>query len=380
MSLAGDRRSTALRRWLFVAGLAATLAFAWVLRGVLVPLFFAFLVAYALDPIVERLARLGVPRGVGASLVMLVSVAGLVTVLFFAVPTVIDEFEAAARRLPDQLEALRALAKDYLWARYHYKLPATWTEIFTKYGAVLRDGAPSATSVASALFGTVNAILLALGTLIVPVLSLYLLVDFNGLVSGAEKLIPRRWAAPVTGVARDIHGTLGKYVRGQLLTNLLLSLLYSTALTLAGIRLAIPIGVFTGMFSFVPYVGLATGTLLAMLMSVLEWQGPTHVLVTFGVMMGVGLLDSMVITPRIVGGSVGLKPIEVLLTMMAAATLFGFLGVLLAVPLGAVLKILVARAVDAYVGSDFYTQAPEPGAPSGEAPPVPTLRTSGVGA
>ena len=376
MSLAGDRRSTSLRRWLFVAAFAAVLALAWVLRGVLVPLFFAFLVAYALDPVVDRLARLGVPRGLGAALVMLASIAAIVTALFFAVPTVLDEFETAASRLPQQLEALRGLAKDFLWAKYHYKLPATWGEIVTKYGTVLRDGAPSAGSVASALFGTVNAILLALGTLIVPVLSLYLLIDFNGLVSGAERLIPRRWAAPVSEVAVDIHGTLGKYVRGQLLTNILLSLLYSTALTLVGIRLAIPIGVFTGMFSFVPYVGLASGTLLALLMSVLEWQGATHVLATLGVMIGVGLVDSMVITPRIVGGSVGLKPIEVLLTMMAAATLFGFLGVLLAVPLGAVLKILVGRAVEAYVGSDFYRKAPEPTAPPGEAPAVPTLRAS----
>ena len=374
MSVAGDRRSTSLRRWLFVAAFAATIAFAWVLRGVLVPLFFAFLVAYALDPVVDRLHRIGVPRGIGASLVMLASIAGIVLVLFFAVPTVIDEFESATRRLPEQLDSLRGAAKDWLWARYHYKLPATWSEIVTKYGAVLRDGAPSATSVASALFGTVGALFLALGTLIVPVLSLYLLVDFDGLVAGAEKLVPRRWAAPVTEVARAIHGTLGRYVRGQLVTNLLLALLYSTGLTLVGIRLAIPIGVFTGMVAFVPYVGLATGTALAVLMAVLDWQSAGHVLAAAGVMIGVGLVDSMVITPRIVGGSVGLKPIEVLLTMMVAATLFGFLGVLLAVPLGAVLKILVSRAVDAYVASEFYQEPSDPAPASGEAPPVPTLR------
>jgi predicted PurR-regulated permease PerM len=375
-----EARPSALKRWLFVAAFAAALALAWFLRGVLVPLFFAFLVAYALDPLVDRLEKLRVPRGLGALVVMVASIAVLVLVLFFAVPLVIDEFENAARRLPEQLDALRVAAKDWLWARYHYKLPITWSEILTKYGEVLHQAAPSAGSVASALFGTVNAIFLALGTLIVPVLSLYLLADFNGIIAGAARLVPRRWAGPVEEVALSIHGTLGRYVRGQLLTNLVLSVLYATGLTLVGVRLALPIGVLTGMLAFVPYVGLFTGTFLAVLMAVLDWQSMGHVLLTFGTMMGIGLLDSMVVTPRIVGGSVGLKPIEVLLTMMAAATLFGFFGVLLAVPLGAVLKILVGRGVDAYLASRFYA---EPGR-AGAAPPAaaeerPALGTAGAG-
>lgn len=351
-----ERRAPSLKRWVFLAVFAATLSLAWALRGVLVPLFFAFLVAYALAPLVDRLERLGVPRGLGAGLVMLASIAGLVLVLFFSVPLVLDEFHSAVRRLPGQVEAVRIGATDWLWDRYHYRMPATWTEIFTKYGEVLRQGAPGPSSLLDALFGTVNAIFLVLGTFIVPVLSLYLLVDFNRLIAGVERLVPRRFAAPVGDVVLSIHGTLGRYVRGQLLTNIVLALLYSTGLSLADVRLAIPIGVLTGMLSFIPYVGLATGTGLAVVMAILDWQSTGHVLATLGVMIGVGVLDSTVITPRIVGGSVGLKPIEVLLTMMAAATLFGFLGVLLAVPLGAVLKILVGRGVDAYTGSRFYAQ------------------------
>lgn len=356
MSALDERRAPSLKRWVFLAVFAGVLALAWALRGVLVPLFFAFLVAYALAPLVDRLERLGVPRGLGAGLVMLGSIAGLVLVLFFAVPLVLDEFHSAVRRLPGQVEAVRIGVTDWLWDRYHYRMPATWTEIFTKYGEVLRQGAPGPSSLLDALFGTVNAIFLVLGTFIVPVLSLYILVDFNRFIAGVARLVPRRFAAPVGDVVLSIHGTLGRYVRGQLLTNIVLALLYSTGLSLADVRLAIPIGVLTGMLSFIPYVGLATGTGLAVVMAVLDWQSTGHVLATLGVMIGVGILDSTVITPRIVGGSVGLKPIEVLLTMMAAATLFGFLGVLLAVPLGAVLKILVGRGVDAYTGSRFYAQ------------------------
>jgi predicted PurR-regulated permease PerM len=119
----------------------------------------------------------------------------------------------------------------------------------------------------------------------------------------------------------------------------------------------VPIGVLTGMLAFMPYIGFGFGLLLATTMAALDWQGPGRLLGVFAVMLGVQVLDGLVVTPRIVGRSVGLAPLEVLLTMMTAGTLFGFLGVLLAVPLGAVVKILVHRVVKAYLDSDFYGRA-----------------------
>src|SRR5258708_21196016 len=120
------------------------------------------------------------------------------------------------------------------------------------------------------------------------------------------------------------------------------------------IRLAVAIGVLTGMLAFVPYLGFGCGLLVALSMATLDWQGPGRLLGVLAVMLGVQVLDGLVVTPRIVGRSVGLAPLEVLLTMMAAGTLFGFLGVLLAVPPAALVKILVQRVVKAYLGSDFY--------------------------
>jgi predicted PurR-regulated permease PerM len=206
----------------------------------------------------------------------------------------------------------------------------------------------------------VGVIFVVLGTLIIPIFALYLLGDFNRIVARAALLVPRRYAPQVTAVVGEIHVTLGRYVRGQLITNLVLATLYAGGLALTGIRLAVPIGVLTGLLAFIPYVGLATGTLLAVLMALLDWHSSGQLAAVVVVMATVGLLDSMVITPRIVGGSVGLKPLEVLLTMMASATLFGFLGVLLAVPIGAVLKILLHRAVEAYLGSAYYNAAAPP--------------------
>jgi predicted PurR-regulated permease PerM len=161
-------------------------------------------------------------------------------------------------------------------------------------------------------------------------------------------------------VSRQVHKTLGGYVRGQLTANIVLGALYASGLRFVDIRLAVPIGVLTGMLAFVPYIGFGCGLLLALSMATLDWQGPGRLLGVLAVMLGVQVLDGLVVTPRIVGRSVGLAPLEVLLTMMAAGTLFGFLGVLLAVPLGAVVKILVTRALKAYLDSDFYARGAPP--------------------
>lgn len=355
-----DAGTLNIRRLLPWVGVAAALALAYALRGVILSLFLAFLVAYALDPVVERLERWRIPRSVGAPLLMLALVAAVVTAVFLGVPLAADEFRRASERLPQEYASLRHRIEDLLWARYHYRLPTTWSELFAKYGDDLRSQMPDASKIGSAIIGSVSAIFVLLGTLIVPIFALYLLGDFDRIIKRAELLVPRRWAPHVADVMREIHTTLGRYVRGQLLTNLILACLYATGLSLTGVRLAIPIGVVTGLLSFIPYVGLIVGTVMATLMALLDWQGPGQIAGVLAVMATVGALDGMVITPRIVGGSVGLRPLEVLLTMMAAGTLFGFFGVLLAVPIGAVLKILLHRAVMAYLASSFYAQGSTP--------------------
>jgi predicted PurR-regulated permease PerM len=346
---------------IFVGCLALVAALAYVLRGVLVPLFLAFLVAYALDPVVERLQRWRIPRSIGAPLVLLALMALGVATIFIAVPRVIDEFADAARRLPEQITSFHDRTDVFLRERFNYRMPATWGELLSNYGAVIAGQAPDAARVGGALFGTFTAIFVLLGMLIVPVFALYLLGDFDRIIARATLLIPRRWAPSITALASEVHETLGRYVRGQIITNMVLATLYSAGLSLVGIRLAVPIGVLTGMLAFIPYFGLALGSSLAILIALLDWHSTGQLFGVCMVMGTVGLVDAMVITPRIVGGSVGLKPIEVLLTMMAAATLFGFLGVLLAVPLGAVMKILLGHVVDAYLASSFYRK-PAPAA------------------
>src|ERR1700690_1589791 len=347
----------AFRRGVAIAMATGLLAFAYVLRGVLVPLFFAFLLAYALDPFVDWLEARRIPRTLAAPVVML-AIAGLFAlVLVFAVPMFFDELQAAAMEMPAQFKGLEQRIEPWRGQTFHFRPPHTMGELGTQVRDKLQAQFPDLVTAASvALFGTLSYLAVVLSALIIPVFALYLLIDFDRIVARTGQLVPRRWFPQVAAVARQIDRTLGGYVRGQLTANIVLGALYASGLRFVDIRLAVPIGVLTGMLAFVPYIGFGCGLSLATAMAALDWQGPGRLLAVVAVMLGVQVLDGLVVTPRIVGRSVGLAPLEVLLTMMAAGSLFGFLGVLLAVPLGAVVKILVHRAVKAYLASDFYAR------------------------
>jgi len=347
------------RRLLILLGISAALLLTYLLRGVLIPLFFAFLLAYALDPFVDRLEALKVPRTAGALLAMALLSAAGAAVMVLAIPYFIDEFRLAGEQLPGQIRALLERADPWVSQLFHINVPHTPGELASKIGESLRTLPPDLLQKSAiALFGTLNVILIVVATLIIPIFALYLLIDFDRNVARTRSLLPRRWLPLVTSVANEIHHTLGGYVRGQITACLLLSTLYAVGLRLVGLRLGVPIGIVTGMLAFVPYIGFGLGFSLAMGMALVDWRGGHQLIAAAAVMLVVQVLDGTFITPRIVGRSVGLRPIEVLLTMMAAATLFGFLGVLLAVPLGAVLKILVSRATSVYVESDFYKRPP----------------------
>ncbi len=328
---------------------------AYFLRAVLAPLFFAFLVAYALDPAVGRLERARVPRAVGASLIMATIASATGLFVIYAVPMFADQVHATATELPAKLGVLEARLDPWLYQGLGVHVPHTMSEFVDAFGGKLRNSLPETlNTVALALFGTLSYVAVALSALIIPVFALYLLIDFDRIVNRSVELVPRRWQGQVREITLEIHRTLGGYVRGQLTANIVLGALYASGLRLVDVRFAVPIGILTGMLAFVPYIGFLTGLGLALTMAALDWRGPGTLAGVMIVMGIVQLLDGLIVTPRIVGRSVGLAPLEVILTMMASASIFGFFGVLLAVPLGAVLKILTRRLVRTYLKSQFY--------------------------
>lgn len=350
------------RRWLLVVGVLVGVVLTYTLRSVLVPLLLAFLIAYALDPVVDRLVRWRVPRPLAAVSVVCAVLLFVIGVLILVVPVFVQQFQEAASTLPEKALRLRDRTEPWVWATFKIRIPRTPGEVVLRTFDALRTQGPMVLGgLSGAVTGTFRALALSVGVLIVPVFTIYLLIDFDAVVTRSAKLVPRRFYPKVSSIASDIHRTLGQYIRGQVTANIVLATLYSVGLHFVGIPLGVPIGVLTGLFAFVPYVGFGFFFSVALILAVLEGSGILTVLGVIAVMGAVQLLDAFIITPRVVGGAVGLKPIEVLLTMMAAGTLFGFVGVLLAVPIGAVLKILVHHAANSYLRSEYYLQEP-PGA------------------
>lgn len=343
------------RWWLPVLGVIGALWIAYQLRNVLTPFLLAFLVAYALDPAVDLLERIKVPRPLGAAVVFSALASSFLVGGTFALRYFRDEFVEAGKALPAQIELVVKKNEAWLWQAFRFKVPHNTKELLARYGNEIRAHAPDAAMyLRDLLFGTLGYAFVIVSLLIVPVFAFYLLIDFDRIVERTGKLVPRRWQRSTFETFREIDTMVSGYVRGQLLAIVILSGLYSLGLSLVGLRLAVPIGIVTGCLAFVPYIGFLTGLFLATSMALLDWQSGTFVLQVLAVMLGVQVLDGLLITPRVVGRSVGLGPIEVLLAMAAAGTLFGFVGVLLAVPIGATAKIVFRRLGKAYRRSEFY--------------------------
>ncbi len=343
------------------------------LREVLTPIFFAFLIAYFLDPLVDRFEARGLPRGVGITIVLGLTLLTVALLLLLVMPGVIAEVRAFARELPARLETIRQTVEPWLADR-GIAFPHSFEELrqLAGFGEDEEGSGPGGVgeiasqagsvlaTVGSWLWGSTSSALAAISTLfIVPIFAFYLLYDFDHITAGIRDLVPWRYRGFVVEVAGEVDQVLGQFVRGQILVMLILAVLYSVAYSIVGVRLAIPIGIIAGLLSFIPYVGGASALILALLMCALSWQGWGQVI---GVAVGYGIiqiLEGFVITPRIVGDKVGLSAVWVLVALMVGGELFGFLGVLLALPVAAVLKIFVVRAVAWYRQSQLF-RAGEP--------------------
>jgi predicted PurR-regulated permease PerM len=205
--------------------------------------------------------------------------------------------------------------------------------------------------------------------IIVPVLAFHLLRDFDDIVAAVVELIPASHRERTTALGREVNAVLGRFVRGQLTVMAIVAALYAGGYTLVGVHLAIPIGLVAGLFSFIPYVGSALALALALLMTVLHFHGVGQLISVTAVYGVVQILEGFVITPRIVGDKLGLAPVWVLLALMVGGELFGFLGVMLALPAAAVVKVFAAHGLRRYRRSTLY------GRPmAGEALPTPPAR------
>jgi predicted PurR-regulated permease PerM len=342
--------------WLAVA--AGMLWVFWLLGPILAPFLAGAVLAYILTPAVDRLAGRRVPRWAAATLVLLLGSVALLAVFLVVAPLVRKEAAELAGRLPgllDRLDAAVAPALDALLGReIHVDFDSLKALVSEKvqgseglFGRLL----------ASARIGG-RAVLGWIGNLVlIPVVLFYLLVDWHDIVARIDHLVPRRAHSRVRSIAGEINAVLAEFLRGQLAVMGLLAAYYAVALWLGGIEFALPIALVAGGLAFVPYLGFGTGLVLALLVAALQADA-TRNLVVVVVVFGIGqLLESFVLTPRIVGQRIGLHPLAVVFALLAFGQVFGFFGVLLALPASAVLLVGLRHLKDAYVASPFYRQS-----------------------
>ena len=386
--LARERRSQIF--WQLLFAVVAIMAAYYLLRElseVVIPLLISFLLAYLLDPFIDWFERWGVNRTIGVILLLLgIAFLGALFITFM-IPLIGDEFSAFGKQIPEYISRVQDEIIPWVEKTFQVKVPQSLTELTDTFGYSLKELTQQVVGSLSGFAGTAMSgayKLLTLLTMLVliPFFTFFLLRDFDKMAEVVYGLIPQRHRGWAEETWSDIDKALSGWIRGQLLVMLILGTLYSVGYMWVGIPLGLVIGMLTGVMAFVPYLGAAMGFVLALAMAFLDWHGWSQILWVTVVFGSVQTLDAFFITPNILGHGTGVSPAVVVLAFMVFGKLFGFVGVLLAVPSVGVIRVLIDRAVISYRKSAFFTadthQAQRLSTLSGVPPPsaAPTTKKS----
>lgn len=339
--------------WLLIA--CAAFALLWLLAPVLTPFLVGAVLAYALHPSVERLANRRTPRVLAVAMVEVLFVIAVSALMLLVVPIMSKELPLMREQIPLLAERLNTRLGPWL-AQFGIQVALDTASIKTfvlkHLNANLEDLVSNALS--SARLGG-SMLLTVLGNLVlVPVVLFYLLMDWPTIVARIENLVPPRVRPVFAGFALECDAVLGQYLRGQLLVMSMLAVFYSVGLALFGFDLALPVGVFTGLVIFIPYLGFGLGLILALLAGALQF-GNFYGLIAVAVVYGAGqVIEGFFLTPKLVGERIGMSPLTVIFALLSFGHLFGFVGVLIALPVSAVLVVAVRRAQAGYLTSRLY--------------------------
>ena len=349
---------TALARpqlWAWLAIAAAVAFLVWLLSPILAPFLFAAILAYILDPLVERLSQPRLPRAVPVLFVVAVALLLFVALLLIVFPLLYKEVRLLVEKLPAFADWVNTQAAPWLKQKLDVELQLDVDSVkqFAREAVSQNEGAVKGV-LKSVGAGGLAVIAFLANLLLLPVVLFYLLRDWNELIAAVDRLIPRRAHQQAASMAREIDAVLAEWLRGQLLVVLIMSTYYVIALWIARLEFALPIGILTGLAVIVPYVGIAVGLVLATAAALLQFDSLTGVLWVW-LAIGIGqALEGMAVTPLIVGQRIGLHPVAVIFALLAFGQVFGFFGVLLALPASAVLLVALRHLRAAYLKSPLY--------------------------
>ena len=327
----------------------------WLLSPVLTPFLLGAILAYILQPGVAWLVRHRIPRGLAALLMMLVFaiLVSLLALLVFAV------VQKEGPQLKAQIPGLISHLHDWLQPKLTVLGFGDVFDFSSLRDMLTTQLEGSAQTVALAAWKSLrtsgNVMITVIGDgVMVPLVLYYLLYDWNTMLARLAAIVPRRWLPKTLELAVEMDRTLSQYLRGQLLVMAVLAAFYGLTLTIAGFEIALPIGIFTGLAVFIPYVGFATGLALALLAALLQF-GSFYGFAAVALIYGIGqILESLFLTPRLVGERIGLHPLAVIFALLAFGQLFGFFGVLLALPVSAIISTALREVRRGYIASALY--------------------------
>lgn len=339
--------------WLAIALVVALLL--WLLAPILAPFLFAAILAYILDPLVERLTRRGVPRTLSVVIVMLLGLLLMGVFVLIVFPLLYKETRLLMDKLPAFVDWLNGRAVPWLREKAGIDLQLDAESLKDLAREAFAQNEDLAKTLLRSLgLGGLAVVAFIANVLLMPVVLFYLLRDWGSLLSSVEALVPRRAHAKVDVMAKEIDTVLAEWLRGQLLVVLIMSVYYVGALWFAGLDFALPVGLITGLAVIVPYVGIVFGFILATVTALLQFDSITGLLWVW-LAIGIGqVIEGTVVTPLIVGERIGLHPVAVIFALLAFGQVFGFFGVLLALPASAVLLVVLRHVRSAYLSGPLY--------------------------
>ncbi len=349
---------SALRRqvmfWLLVG--SVFIVFLWMFRSILLPFVAGMILAYFLDPIADRLERLGLSRTLATTVIVVGFLVVLVLALMLVIPILASQLFDFIERIPGYVTQLQDLISrvDPGWLRDTIGFdPAGLRE---SLGGLVTQGAGFVTGLFAGIWNSGRALIDIAGLFVVtPVVAFYMLLDWDRMVARVDSWIPRDHVQTVRQIALDIDRSVAGFVRGQGTLCLILGIFYAVGLTVVGLNFGLLIGLFAGLISFIPYVGSLVGLVLSVGVALVQfWPDWPWIVAVIVIFQAGQFIEGNILQPKLVGASVGLHPVWLMFALFAFGVLFGFVGLLIAVPAAAAVGVLVRFALSRYLASPMY--------------------------
>ncbi|SON56320.1 Transport of quorum-sensing signal protein [Hartmannibacter diazotrophicus] len=339
------------------------LLFLFVFSSILLPFVAGMALAYLVDPVADKLERLGLSRLLATLVIVLLFLVVVAVALLLILPLLTNQLAALITSLPDLFNWLQSFIVERAGPRIASALHISQEDLRSSVGGMINEATTFMTGLAKSLLSGGQAIMSVLSFLVLmPVIAFYMLLDWDRMVAKIDGLLPRDYAPTIRMLAREMDAGVSNFVRGQVSVCLLLGIYYATALVLVGLKFGFLIGIGIGLISFIPYVGATIGAVVSVGVAIVQfWPDWTMIAAVVGIFAVGQFIEGNVLQPKLIGNSVGLHPVWLMFALFAFGSLFGFVGMLIAVPASTVVAVLIRFSLGQYLESPLYLGQPPSG-------------------